>query len=266
MQLIEFKNQNGEILRGLLDLVKNKKRGVVFVHGFERTSVEMKYKNLRDSLNGKINVLRFDFSGCGLSDGKFEDTTVKKMTGELNKAINIFLKKVPQLKEIILIGHSLAGCVILNLLAQRQNLVSKVVLFGPALNQQELLKYYFVRAKMYKEQVKISWDNYQQYFNLQEYTKDLQIKKRMRKSHWLGNGYFLENQDKDYQSLFKAINLPPENFLIVHGDYDDKVPLLSNSSLPKSLKSIKVSQGDHDLEVPSMVKQYLNKTLKFILQ
>lgn len=265
MQLVEFKNQKGEVLRGLLDLNKNKTRGVVLIHGFERTSVEMKYKNLRDALEGKVNIWRFDFSGCGLSQGKFEDVTVEKMTGELEKAIKIFRNKATQLKEIVFVGHSLAGCVILNFLLRNKNLVSRVVLLGPALNQQELLKYYFVRTKMWKQKVNIGWNNYEQYFNPEEYARDLQIKKRMRKNHWLSNKYFLENQNRDYQSFFQSISLPPENFLIIHGDTDDKVPVLSNDNLPKGLKSIKVLKGDHDLEVPDMVSQYLNKTIKFIL-
>lgn len=264
MKLIEFKNHKGEVLRGLLDQGKSK-RGVIFLHGFERTTVEMKFKNLRDGLAGKANIFRFDFSGCGLSDGKFEDTSVEKMTKELEKAYAVFKKQGPQIKEFIVVGHSLSGCVALNFVAKHTPAISKMILFGPALNQKELLKYYFVRAKMLLQKIFIDWNNFHSYFLVDEYEQDLQIKKRMRKSHFITNKYFLENKDKDYQDFISKLVLAPRNILIIQGNKDDKVPLESNNNLPKGIKFIKVMNGDHDLERPDMVKQYLAKTIKFIL-
>lgn len=264
MQLIEFKNYKGEILRGLFDAAKSK-RGVIFLHGFERTGVEMKFKNLRDGLLGKINIFRFDFSGCGLSDGIFEDVTIEKMTKELEKALEVFKKQAPQVKEIILVGHSIAGCVTLNFAKQYPDLIFKMVLLAPALNQQELLKYYSVRAKMWLQKVNIDWDNFRQYFVEKEYLKDLYTKKRMRKSHWISDQYFLENKNKDYQEIVKENPLWLKKILIIQGEADNKVPLASNDNLPKGVKLVKVLKGDHDLERPDMVKQYLTKVIKFIL-
>ncbi|MCX6779346.1 MAG: alpha/beta hydrolase [Candidatus Magasanikbacteria bacterium] len=265
MQLVEFKNYKGEVLRGLLDKT-NSKRGVIFLHGFERTGVEMKFKNLRDEIFRKVSVFRFDFSGCGLSDGKFEDVTVEKMTKELGEAIELFKKLVPQLKEIILVGHSIAGCVTINFALKNPDSLFKIVLLGPALNQQELLKYYSVRAKMWVQKVFIDWNNFRQYFVPEEFVQDLKIKKRMRKSHWISDKYFLESKNRDYQKFIESISVIPQNILIVHGDSDNKVPLESNNNLPKGLKFIKVIKGDHELERPDMVRQYLTKVIKFILK
>jgi len=265
MQLIEFKNHQGEVLRGLLDK-STSKRGVIFLHGFERTSVEIKFKNINDSLRGKINIFRFDFSGCGLSDGNFEDVTVEKMTQELEKAVYIFKKYAPQVRELVLVGHSIAGCVALNFVNLNFDTISKIVLLGPALNQRELLKYYFVRAKMWSQKILINWNNFRQYFVEKEFQQDLHIKKRMRKSHWISNLYFLENKESDYQKLFEALPLSTKDILIVHGDSDNKVPLESNNNLPKGLKFVKVLKGDHELERPDMVKQYLTKVIQFVLK
>ncbi|MFH1610441.1 MAG: hypothetical protein ABIA91_00975, partial [Patescibacteria group bacterium] len=69
-QLIEFKNSKNKTLRGILDKTSSPK-GIVFVHGFERTTVERKFKIIIDKLKDKISLFRFDFSGCGLSDGDF---------------------------------------------------------------------------------------------------------------------------------------------------------------------------------------------------
>ncbi len=264
MRLVEFKNHNNEVLRGLFEPADSKK-GVIFLHGFERTTAEMKFKNLRDGLAGRINIFRFDFSGCGLSDGNFIDVTVEKMTKELEKAAEVFKKLAPQVKEIILVGHSIAGCVALNFVFKNPLGLAKIVLLGPALNQQKLLKYYFVRAKMWVKKINIDWRNYREYFTDAEYARDLQIKKRMRKSHWLSNKYFLENQNEDYQKKFQELSFPLKNVLIIHGDADSKVPLQSNDKLPSGVKLFKIKNGDHDLERPDMVKQYLAKTIKFIL-
>jgi len=47
-QIIEFKN-----LRGLLDKT-NSDKGIVFVHGFERTTIERKFKAMVDELKNKV--------------------------------------------------------------------------------------------------------------------------------------------------------------------------------------------------------------------
>lgn len=254
-QLIEFKSSKNQTLRGILDKT-NSRTGIVFVHGFERTTVEKKFKAIVDKLRDKANLFRFDFSGCGLSDGDFIDFSVKKSSEELKLAINTFAEYAHKVKEIILIGHSLGACIILDYLKNNpDNMVSKVLFFAPALNQKELLRYYFVKG--INKQVDVTWQNYRDYLDEKEFLQDIEIEKRITKEHWLGDKYFLENAVKDYNNNLKDIQ---QEIFIIHGDNDDKVPIESNQTKPDIL----VKKGDHDLQRPNMIEQWLPQILKFL--
>lgn len=258
-QLIEFKSHQGKTLKGLLDKADSE-RGAIFIHGFERTTVERKFKVLVDALKGRNNLFRFDFSGCGLSDGDFFDFSIDKSARELTKAIDIFVKN-SGIKELILVGHSLGACIILHYLHQLKNYqaeqikISKLIFLAPAFNQKELLRYYFVKAQ--DKDGKIDWENYREFLDEEEFLKDVKKPKRMTKEHWLSNEYFLENKGLDYNDLLEAVS---QEVLVIHGDSDDKVPLVRNRKEP----NIVVQGGDHDLQRPDMVEQYLGKVIEFL--
>jgi len=262
-KLIEFKNQNSEILRGLLDEAESEK-GVIFVHGFERTTVETKFKNIVDGLKGRVNLFRFDFSGCGLSDGKFDDMTVKKLMGELKTAIGAFKKACPQVKTVSLVSHSLAGCVVTKFLSESYLEISKAIFLAPAFNQKALMRFWFTISQKKKEGIEANWDNWQEYLSEEKFQADLQVKKRMTKEHELLNDYFVQNSEIDFQEYFDKIKLPSEDMLLVHGDTDDKVPFESNNRLPQGVKVTRVTGGDHDLQRPDMARQYLDEVISFL--
>jgi len=261
-QLIEFKNQQNEILRGLLDGAQND-LGIVFVHGFERTAVEAKFKNIVDALKTKANLFRFDFSGGGLSDGSFEDLTVGKLIKDLESAVAAFRAVCPAIKRINFVAHSLGAAIVLGFLIEEKKIGSKAVFLAPGLNQKELMRYWFVQSKMKKEGTAISWADYRNHFSEEDFQADLKIEKRLTKEHYLKNNYFLENEKADFQELLNR--LTADNFLIVHGDADESVPLESNNNLPKEIKIIKVAKGNHDLQRPNMVDQYLGAALDFLI-
>lgn len=79
--LLEFPNTENENLRGIVTLPdKEITNAVICLHGFERcATTEKKFKTLADIFSRKtIATLRFDFSGCGLSDSDFKTTTIEK--------------------------------------------------------------------------------------------------------------------------------------------------------------------------------------------
>ncbi|MFZ5559407.1 MAG: alpha/beta fold hydrolase [Patescibacteria group bacterium] len=270
-RLFKFTNHKKETLRGLWDLASVDK-DLIFVHGFERTTVESKFKNIVDRLGFKFNMLRFDFSGCGLSDGKFKDLTVEKQTKELDKAVRE-IRGITSAKTISFVAHSFGCAVVMNYLssgvAEPERIksinVGKVVFLSPALNQKELHRFWFTKNNAETE---ITWANYKKYFsglkNLFE--KEMKRSPKMTKEHLISNAYFLENKDIDYQDLFELLPFDLSKILIIHGDADDKVPMESNDKLPAKVKKIIVSGGDHDLQRPDMVKQYLNKVIQFLLK
>lgn len=264
-QIIEFKNQRKEVLRGILDEAPKSKGGVIFAHGFERTTIEYKFKNIVDSLRDKINLFRFDFSGCGLSSGSFEDMTVGKSVQEFILAVKAFKKHCPQVGKINIIAHSLGACVAAESIKnKRLTEIKKIVLLAPALNQRELLRYWFVKNH-FRHELEINWDNFRQHLTEGEFQNSLQEKRHMTREHYLLNDYYLESEGVDYNEMLINSGIDGQNILVVHGRHDERVPPESNKELLREAQLSLVEGGDHDLQRPDMVEQYLNQVVKFIL-
>lgn len=260
MKLIEFKNHLGDTLRGIISETDSKK-AILCVHGFERTSMEYKFKNILNAVKDEFIVFRFDFSGCILSEGNFEDVTLDKLSQELNIAYKKLISLNSNIDEVILVGHSISGCTIAKwILDKNPELVKKNIFLGPAWNEKEILKYFYVRAK-YKGKIDINWKNYPKYFDPKEYQTAMNIELRERVAHYITNNFFKENKDQDYSQL---INKLPQKKLCIHGLNDKRVPIESIDYTKLNVELIKVDGGDHDLEKPKMVEQYLDKLVDFI--
>lgn len=84
---------------------------VIFSHGFGGDMTFHLFEPIIERLNQKgIGVLRYDFNGCGKSDGKFSDMTVPN---EVDDLINVvaYTRQLPVTKNISLLGHSQGGVV-----------------------------------------------------------------------------------------------------------------------------------------------------------
>lgn len=255
-KLLQFENEQGNYLRGILVNTQSK-RGVICLHGFERNaSAEPKFKFLSDSLaESGITSFRFDYTGTGISDGDFSRTTVKSMVSDLEKAIYCFMKET-EIEDVAFVSHSLSGCVVANYLLKKKGLPYKVVLLAPALNQKELLRYYFVLNSV--KDKKIDWSNYRDFLNENDFLEDSKREDKTAKAHYIGKDYPLENLEKDYSEFFDGF----KNVLLVHGDKDIKVPLESlNFDFHNKLI---VNGGDHDMEGPEVLKQWLPKVVDFL--
>ncbi len=258
-KLVEFKNRDGEILRGIITVPGEQiKGGAVFAHGFERnTTVEKKFKMMSGALAKRgVVSLRFDFAGCGLSDGDFSKMTVANRAQELLKAIEIFQKEF-NFEKINFVAHSLGACVLAKALGDIKTEINKIVLIAPALNQKELLRFYFARDN--NPNIKIFWQNCKQYFNEEKFLKDCAQDGRMLKEHYVDSDYFIEAKDLDFSDNFKSIK---DRVLHMHGDADDKVPLKSLNI--EFENKIIVKNGDHDLERPYFWDQWFDKAVDFL--
>lgn len=78
-----------------------------------------------------LPTLRFDFAGCGKSDGKFEDMTVLSELLDGMKVID-FVRQTVKAKHIYLFGHSQGGVVASMLSAYYRDVIEKLVLLAPA--------------------------------------------------------------------------------------------------------------------------------------
>jgi pimeloyl-ACP methyl ester carboxylesterase len=262
-QLIEFPNNEGVYLRGILLLPDSEVLStVICLHGFERCSTtEKKFKALSDDLVEKDTaVLRLDFSGCGLSDGDFRFTTVERQAEDLLEAVRKLKNNIGDLK-INFVVHSLGACVLATKIGELSDQIGKIVLIAPALNQKELLRYWFVTSKMKKSnsEVEITWHNYRQYLDEDAFLKDSSRNNRMTKLNYIEAKYFLENKDVDFSDRFQDLN---SRILHVHGLKDKAVPIESLSL--NFDNQIIIENGDHDLERPDQFEQWKDEAVDFL--
>lgn len=78
-----------------------------------------------------LPTLRFDFDGCGKSDGQFVDMTVLSELLDGMKVIDFVRQKI-QPQQLYLVGHSQGGVVASMLAAYYRDAIDKLVLLAPA--------------------------------------------------------------------------------------------------------------------------------------
>jgi len=262
-KLLEFSNNEGQNLRGVLVLPSGKiKKSVICLHGFERCSTtEKKFKVLSDSLAERmIATLRFDFSGCGLSDGDFALTTIDRQGNEFIKAVDILTGETGNNK-ISIVAHSSGASVLASRFEGVKSQIEKIILIAPALNQKDLLRYWFVVSQIKKSNpdIEITWKNYRNYLDESAFVKDCQRNDKMAKANYIGAKYFLETKDFDFS---KKLKIPDSDILHIHGSGDTIVPIESLNI--KFKNQIIIKNGNHDLEKPNQMNQWVGKAVDFL--
>lgn len=114
---LNFK-KDGKVLRGILHLpehISGRVPALVMCHGFMGNKIGMHrlfVKAARNFANAGYAIYRFDFSGCGDSDGEHEDITLDQQILEVQAAIKaLSMQPGIDTSRIFLLGLSLGGCV-----------------------------------------------------------------------------------------------------------------------------------------------------------
>lgn len=261
-ELFEVVNKDNTVIRGIVSLPNdwNCKAWVVCLHWFERcSSTEKKFKTLTQDLTEKMfAVLRLDFSWCGLSDGDFRSMTIAKQSEEFISAFEAFKRKY-HLNKVNVVAHSLGACI---LAEWQQNIeLDKIVFFAPALNQKELLRYWFIVSQMKKKnpELEITRENYSGYLDESAFQEDCKRQDKMTKINNINPEYFLEAEKKDFSNAFEG---KEDDILHIHWSKDMAVP---RESLNTSFKNtLIVENWDHDMERPDQIKQWKDKVIAFL--
>ena len=125
---------------GLLDAViqkpkmKNgeKVRVAIICHGFGSNKERPLLRAIADSLQAKgIASIRFDFNGCGKSDGRYEDMTVPNEIVDAEKVVAYAMQQ-PWVSDISIVGHSQGGVVASMVAGQLKGSIRSVALCAPA--------------------------------------------------------------------------------------------------------------------------------------
>lgn len=113
-QTIDIEGPNGILVADLHkpELSDGEKAPLtILMHGFKATRRGPLLDAIFNTLASRgLGVLRFDFDGCGESEGKFSDMTVPK---EINDALAVYenASQLPWVSEIYIVGHSQGGVV-----------------------------------------------------------------------------------------------------------------------------------------------------------
>ena len=88
-----------------------KVRMVIICHGFGANKDRPLLRAIANHLQeAGIASIRFDFNGCGKSEGRFEDMTVLNEIEDAKKVID-YAQKLPWVSGISIVGHSQGGVV-----------------------------------------------------------------------------------------------------------------------------------------------------------
>ncbi len=241
-----FSNRRGETLVGILHSPAGKSApsAAILCHGMESSKESEKLVALGRTLaeNG-VRALRFDFSGCGESGGKFDDIAY---SGELEdlKAAFTFLQE-HNTHEIGLLGSSMGGTVAL-LLAAREKRVKALVT---------------IAAPVHPEKITDSLLDQQQVLKWRQTGFITYHGRRINIS-------FLDDVQKlNVSQAAKAISCPA---LIIHGDKDETVPVDEAYELYEQLASPKklciLNGADHRLSEPGLMKQALQESKDWLIR
>lgn len=132
---ISFKNKSGEKLSGYLHVPESGKYkyGIVLAHCFTCSKHVPLIRKMCDYLAKDFLVLRFDFSGNGESEGKFEEATYSKEMKDFDSAVDFLLKQ--GVSCVGALGHSMGSAVTLLAGPENKNVKAIVSMGGNSSTQ-----------------------------------------------------------------------------------------------------------------------------------
>ncbi len=224
MQLY-FENKFGTRLSGILDEIENPIAQAIYLHCFTCSKDHpASYRLCKALANQNIQILRFDFTGLGDSEGEFSQSGFSNNIEDIKAAVNYLKKRnnAPQL----LIGHSLGGIAAIAA-ASLLNDIDAVVTIGAPSRPAHVL------------------DHFEQHIPtiLKQGFDDVVIFDRPLR---LTKQYIEDLKEYDRQNFIRELNKP---LLIFHSPFDDIVSIDEAAKIfmqakhPKSF--ISLDKTDH---------------------
>jgi len=133
---------NGQRLVGSAHLPAAAEHAVLMLHGFTGNRIEYTYffVTLARVLAARgIAVFRFDFLGCGESDGEFADITVASQVAQTQHLLAYLAEHYPEYARHVL-GFSMGGLVALQTALADLEAMRTMTLLAPAANLAQLVE------------------------------------------------------------------------------------------------------------------------------
>jgi uncharacterized protein len=234
---IEFPSRRGNLIVGDLHRIgPGSGKWLVLCHGMESTRGGTKQSAIAQRFApAGYNILRFDFSYVGDSEGEYEDLTV---SGEVDDALGAldFMHEFGA-SECTLVGSSLGGLVALLAAAHVPFLVSRVAVIAAVADSR-------IFTEGLTEKAISEW--------------------RTRGRHRVGSGFlkpaFLDDVLKiDAPAMMKQVTMP---VLVMHGDADTVVPFAHAEKIARSVAGpcevVKFEGVEHRFEEPGALDRLLD--------
>lgn len=239
-------NKRGRKISAVFHLPEHDRKGnhcVVLCHGMLSSKEGTKQIALARTLQeNNMACVRFDFSGCGDSDGKIEDTTVSKRIDDLEAVV----EKVTTMgySSISLVGSSLGAAVAI--LAAGGNLVStltSLVVFASVSRPGNILR-------KVPEDVVRGWME-SGFFDMDG-----------TKIRW---SFIEDAQRHDIIGAAQNIKCPA---LLIHGSKDELIPAASSREIVDVIDSDKklviLDNADHSFSEGRHLRQLIDLTVSWI--
>ncbi|MBT7553196.1 alpha/beta fold hydrolase [bacterium] len=125
---MKINNPSGENIDFVIEGDQNSSKTLILVHGFGTGKDESQnlFPDFVKSLKGSLRIIRFDFTGYGLSEGRDVDVDYIKQTKDLNTIINYVNNNFSG--QIYIYAHSM-GCFITAMLNPEG--IAKTILGAP---------------------------------------------------------------------------------------------------------------------------------------
>jgi len=245
-----FKNSKKYKLCGILsnpDFSK-KEKVVILCHGFttdKNSATNIVFEKILNE--NKISTFRFDFTGHGESEGNLGEITISEAVNDIECAISS-LKKSGYSK-IALVGSSFGGLASL-LCASKIDDLNLIALKSPVSDMYEL--FILQGGKRLIE----NWERHGYIDYSSSDGKNFRLKYSLVKEAKEINAY----------KVASKIKIP---VLIVHGDYDEAVPLAQSKKLASLLRNCKleiVKGADHRYSNPEHFNKMVSLISDFIIK
>ncbi|MED1601385.1 MULTISPECIES: alpha/beta hydrolase family protein [Alkalihalophilus] len=215
---------------------------LIFIHGFVGNKIgehRMFVKAARYFSSLGYICVRFDFSGCGESNGHYKDVTVTKKVDELKSVISYTMElEGVDPNRISLVGHSLGGAVTA-LTSPTIPQLNQVVLWAPV-------------ARPYDDIVSIT-------------TEDAVMSAKKNgvydyQGFELSKSFFEDLKRHDPLTSISTFN---GSVLIIHGDEDQEVPKSNADDYVTAAidaNRIFIDKGDHTFSSHAFENRLFNET------
>jgi uncharacterized protein len=204
---VAFQNGNNEQLAGYLHKPEgieehHYKKGIVLAHCFTCSKHVKIMRSICDALaESGFLVLRFDFSGSGESEGKFEDANYTKEMNDLDHAVDFI--KTYGVKKIGALGHSMGSAVSILHGSRDSRIDSLCVVAGHS------------EANSIKEV--FSPSDYEEI--MKKGSKEVEI---FGKTVVMKREFFEDAEQQDIKGALENFERP---FCVIHGEDDEIIPV-----------------------------------------